>query len=285
MPLPTVSGTLVADVDPNTWGLADGTALSFANSGLTPVGTAPTLKTNVFGSLPAVKAVTGQGASIARPVQDDFTLYGVFKGIQGQGASAAWYGNASLMDCEHSGTGNDFGVTVRADGRLTGGVGSPDTTITGTANISSVIDPVIVVIRRTKATGLFRVYVNGVQDITMNINTASLNFNPNLYFFRGESSGQASGYMGRFLAWDDDHSDADRNSVEAYLAGLYPPTGVIATPKVLGYAVTGTIPAVIGTPKVLGYGILGPGNPHLSAAKVIAYAVIEEMGFLPPQVY
>ena len=59
----------------------------------------------------------------------------------------------------------------------------------------------------------------------------------------------------------------------------------IFTPKVMGYAVTGLPDGLLEASKVLGYATSGPGGSDLVATKVIAYAVIEEIGFIAPEIY
>lgn len=289
MPLPPVGGTLQKDIDPASWGLADNTALTFANSGLTPVIASPTLKINQFGALPAVRCLQSKSAfSIARPVQDDFTLYGVYAQLEGMGGGTQWYNSASLMDCEAVGIVNDFGVTIRADGKLCGGTGG-DVSAIGTAVVGGFFGRHVICVKRTKVTGEFRVYVDGVLDLSVTNNTASLTANANMFFFAGTSFGAAGGILGRWLAYDAAHSDADRNSMEAYLATTYPDNLVgkeVAT-KLLGYAVLGTPVEDIVAAKLLGYAVLGPGAvaAGLTATKVVAYAVLEEVHVLPTQIF
>jgi hypothetical protein len=47
-----------------------------------------------------------------RPVQDDFTVFVVFKSTQGVGTSVRWYEGAGLLDGEVAGFQNDFGLTL-----------------------------------------------------------------------------------------------------------------------------------------------------------------------------
>lgn len=285
MPLPTVSGTLVKDIDPATWGLADGTPLTFANSGLTPVTGSPILRTNIFGTKPAIKATKGsQGFSIPRPVQDDFTLYGVYTSLEGTTNGANWFQAGSLMDCEAPFSPDDFGINLRLDGKLVLGTGNPEAMAVGTADVRGPFRKIIT-IRRTKATGVMKAYVDGVLDVTLTNNTNSLNATADMGFFQGPSTGDAGGYLARWLAYDDDHNDADAAAVEAYLASEYPDAPSLRSTKTMGYAVLGPIPDTMFSNKTLAYALLGPGGSDLVATKVVAYAVIEEIETLQSQVY
>jgi hypothetical protein len=66
---------------------------------------------------------------------------------------------------------------------------------------------------------------------------------------------------------------------------LYMDDAVLESSKVVGYAVLGILPNVMATPKVMAYAVSGPGGADLLATKVIAYAVLEEFGFIAPEIY
>jgi hypothetical protein len=276
MPLPTVAGTLVLDINPGTWGLAPGTALTFANSGLTPVGASPTITGDYYGvGIPAIKVVQGvQGFSVPRPVADDFTIYGVVSDVVGSGTGGNWWQNGTLIDCESPGVANDFGLSLRSDGKLSGGVGNPDVTGTGTVSISNAVTHYLVM-RRVKATGLFRVYRDSTLDASVTGNTNSLTANANMYFGSGASAGSVGGFYGRILVYDAAHSDSDRALVEAYLLAEHPEPPWLRATKFNGYAIASVPASNLAATKFDAYGVTGAGNPGtLSSTKFIAYGVI-----------
>ncbi|MDX6615976.1 MAG: hypothetical protein QOD60_1067 [Solirubrobacterales bacterium] len=99
-------------------------------------------------------------ATVARSIQDDFSIEFWFKSTAGAGAGAQWDANDSLIDATVSGAANDFGISLRHDGKITAGIGTPDV---------SVLSPLAynngawhhVVFTRTKATGVMTLYVDG----------------------------------------------------------------------------------------------------------------------------
>lgn len=276
MPLPSVAGTLVRDIDPTTWGLADGAAITFANSGLTPVNASPTFRANAFASgAPAVRTIAGtSGFAIPRPVQDDFTIYCAFGLAGGNGSGAFFYQNGAFIDGETGGSVNDFGVNLRADGLLCAGVGNPETSVVGTHPVGDG-GVHIVEVRRVKATGRFEVWVDGVLDITFAANLNSLTSPANLYFGWGNASQRASVMYGRVLFYDAAHSDSDRALVRDYLAATYYEYPGVSAQKLVTYAAVGALPEVMLTEKLTSYAVLGPGYAdRLAATKLVSYGVL-----------
>jgi hypothetical protein len=271
MPLPVVGGTLVKDVDPGTFGLANGTALTFANSGLTPVTASPTLRTNVFDTgAPAIWCVlSASGFSIARPVQDDFTLYCVVKDVFGSVTGSGQYWQASsLIDCDAPFSVNDFGINLRNDGKLCAGTGNPDTSGTGSAILTPDTGTHILAVTRVKATGVLKVYVDNVLDITVTNNVNSLSAAANISFGMGPANGDVGGYYGRFLAYDAAHSNADRLSVTSYLTTTYGEAAWLRSTKSQTYGVLGP-PLTLSSTKSVMYVITGPGVlPHPQRIRV-----------------
>lgn len=290
MPLPPVGGVKVLDVDPSLWGLADGTALTFANSGLTPVLGNPTMATNAFdNAAPAVRIVrAAQGFSVARPVQDDFTLYMVALHLSQSGVGgAAWYNAASLMDSEQAGSVNDFGININENGGLRLGTGNPDTSVNGAALVTGPGVRVIIAVTRVKATGVMKAYVNGVLDATLTNNVNSLNAQANLYVGSGSSGGKVGGLFGRILAYDAAHSGADLAAMYAQLSADYPFAARLLSTKFTPYAAVGVPPAVLAATKFSSYVAEGPGNPGtLASTKFVVYGVIASArGASRPQIF
>jgi hypothetical protein len=125
---------------------------------------------------------TNDYVSVARQIQDDFTIDFWFKSTQGLGLNAQWWGNAGLVDAEVPGPANDFGVSLRSDGRITAGVGTPDVTVVSTTGGYNDGAWHHVAFTRTKSSGALALYVDGASQGTATGSTlsqtspASINF-------------------------------------------------------------------------------------------------------------
>lgn len=97
----------------------------------------------------------------ARQISDDFSIEFWFKSTQGLNTNSQWWGNAGLVDGEVSGTTNDFGVSLRSDGKLAAGTGNPDRTILSSSGGYDDGNWHQVVFTRTRATGALTLYVDG----------------------------------------------------------------------------------------------------------------------------
>jgi hypothetical protein len=231
--LPPGSGVLVTDIDPTAFPSGtqvDGTVLTAANTTppLTPVEVSPKFKTNAFPSgRPAVRALVNQGFSIPRPVQDDWTIYAVVANIIGAGAGAQWYQNGALIDCETGGVVADFGMNVRADGRLVIGTGG-DASNTGTHVIND--GPHVLAWRRVKATATVEAWVDGVLDVTLINNASSLSANPLMYFAISPSVGRIQCDYGRMRAYSTAHSNGERAAMEDALREMYLVVPMVSPP-------------------------------------------------------
>ena len=121
---------------------------------------------------------------VARPIADDFSIELWFKSTQGIGTGSNWWEGAGLVDGTVSGVVNDFGVSLRSDGRVVAGVGNPDTSIvSSTAGFNNGAWH-HVVFTRVRATGVLQLYVDGVSMGTATGNTASLTAPATLNFGR-----------------------------------------------------------------------------------------------------
>jgi hypothetical protein len=97
----------------------------------------------------------------ARQISDNFTIEFWFKSTQGLGTDAQWWGNAGLVDAEVSGGFNDFGTSLRSDGRVVAGVGTPDVSIVSTNAGYNDGNWHHVVFTRTRLSGALALYVDG----------------------------------------------------------------------------------------------------------------------------
>jgi hypothetical protein len=111
-----------------------------------------------------------------RQVQDDLSLEFWFKSTQGIGTAAAWTAGAGMVDASIAGTtNNDFGVSLRSDGKVVAGVGNPDTSVASTSSGFNNGQWHHVVFTRVKATGAFALYVDGnPEGSTSSTNVAAL---------------------------------------------------------------------------------------------------------------
>ncbi len=280
MPLPTVGGTLVKDINPATLALADGTLLTFANSGLSPVGASPLtiIRNNVFGAgKHAVEAAVGAGFSIPNPVTDDFTIYGVWRWptARGNPTDTGWTGNASLFN-NKSGATNTFGVTLRADGKVTAGIESMGGGLGGAQSVLSTAvigaDTHRIIIRRVKSSTLFKLYVDGALQGSFSYNSNTVNGSA-LDFFVGYTPWSVDGLLARWLAYDAAHSDADIATLDAYLASEYPPALVLRSTKENLYVASGPTPTRLAFHKGNLYLVEGATGDAVVSSKLVLYGV------------
>ena len=125
--------------------------------------------------------------TVARQISDDFSIEFWFNSTQGTGTGTAWSQGAGLVDADVSGTNNDFGVSLRSDGKVVAGVGNPDVSIVSSAGGYNNGNWHHVVFTRTKTTGALQLYVDGVLAGSATGNTASLTSPANINFGRIQS--------------------------------------------------------------------------------------------------
>jgi len=145
-------------------------------------------------------AVTFDGVddcvNVARQISDNLSIEFWFKSTQGIGTGTAWTQGAGMVDADTTGTANDFGVSLRSDGKVVAGVGGGggDTSIVSSVSGTNDGGWHYVVLTRTKGTGEFTLYVDGVSAGTATNNTASLTATAYLNFGRLASGG--NGFAG-----------------------------------------------------------------------------------------
>jgi hypothetical protein len=120
---------------------------------------------------------TNDYVSATRSVQADFSVELWFRSTQGIGTGTSWTSGAGLVDADAAGTANDFGVSLRSDGKVVAGVGGASTT--------SIVSSVgglnngawhHVVFTRVKASGALVLYVDGVS-VATGTGTATVDLN------------------------------------------------------------------------------------------------------------
>ncbi|HEY5791804.1 MAG TPA: LamG-like jellyroll fold domain-containing protein, partial [Chthoniobacterales bacterium] len=124
----------------------------------------PKYQLNVLNGKPVVR-FDGSDDQLAvnRVVQDDLTMVVVFKSSQGLGTGTQWGEGAGLVDAAVNGLNNDFGLSLNAQGRVLGGVGSSinDTSVYSGAGYNDG-KAHVAIYRRVKGTGELKLYVDGV---------------------------------------------------------------------------------------------------------------------------
>ncbi len=127
-------------------------------------------------------------ATVGRPVADDFSIELWFKSTQGIGTSNQWSNGAGLVDGSVTGAANDFGISLRTDGRVVAGIGTPDVSVVSTTGGYDNGAWHHVVFTRNKATGALALYVDGAAAGTATgASTASLTGPASLNFGRIQS--------------------------------------------------------------------------------------------------
>ncbi|NKE60447.1 LamG domain-containing protein [Lentzea sp. PSKA42] len=123
-------------------------------------------------------------ASISRQIADDFSIEFWFKSTQGRNTQPDWWSGAGMVDAEVAGSLNDFGVSLRSDGKVVAGTGNPDVSVVSTGTGYNNTAWHHVVFTRTKATGALKLYVDGVSAGTATGNTNSLTTPTSINFGR-----------------------------------------------------------------------------------------------------
>ena len=128
-------------------------------------------------------------ASINRQVSDDLSVEFWFKSTQGIGTGSQWSSGAALVDADASGVANDFGVSLRSDGKIIAGVGNPDVSIVSSAGGYNNGSWHHVVFTRVKSTGAMVLYVDSGVAGSATGNTASLTSAAKITFARNAVGG------------------------------------------------------------------------------------------------
>ena len=130
--------------------------------------------------------------TVARQISTDFSIEFWFKSSAGGiGTGVNWWEGAGLVDAEVGGGMNDFGVSLRSDGRVVAGVGSG-------SDVSIVSTPATsykngnwhhVVFTRTMASGVLQLYIDGASAGSATGGTGTLNGPSFINFGRLQSGG------------------------------------------------------------------------------------------------
>jgi hypothetical protein len=136
----------------------------------------PTFITGAINGLPVVhfNSTNSTYLGFARPVQDDFTIFCVYRSSQGIGTGTQFYQGAGLVSGEVPNVVNDFALSLNANGKLLAGTGNPDVTVVSSNSIYANGQSHIVAFKRTRSAGALALYVDGTLQGTATGGTQSL---------------------------------------------------------------------------------------------------------------
>lgn len=192
----------------------------------------PLFLTNAINGLPAIRFNSGDSNYLAFvcPVQDDFTIFCVFRTTQGIGTDEKFYSGAGLVSGEVSGGANDFAVCINTNGEVLAGTGNPDTTAVSAGGYND-DKPHLLTFERKKNSGKISLYLDGSLVATATGGTQSLTAPTQLVlgaqqtllnFFDGD--------IAEVKIFNSVLSDSNRQLEESALECKYGIDGVIVTP-------------------------------------------------------
>ncbi len=116
---------------------------------------------------------TNDHVTATRTATPDFSIELWFRSSQGIGTDSSWALGAPLVTADLSGTANDYGLSLRSDGRIAAGLGA--TSILST--VSGLDDGSWhhVVLTRVRTGGALTLYVDGATAATGTGGTQNLN--------------------------------------------------------------------------------------------------------------
>jgi hypothetical protein len=205
-------------------------------------GSQPTFVTGAINGLPVVhfNSTNSTYMGFARPVQDDFTIFCVYRSSQGVGTGTQFYQGAGLVSGEMPNVVNDFGLSLNANGKLLAGTGNPDVTIVSSNSVYTNGLPHIVAFRRARSTGALALYVDGTLQGTNTGGTQSLTAPAQLVLGAQQTlNNYLTGDIAEVKIYASALSDSDRLAEENALtckyglgAGVPPatPIGLTASP-------------------------------------------------------
>lgn len=123
----------------------------------------PAYVTNAINRLPVVRFNAGNSnvLTFSRPVQDDFTIFCVFRSTQGYGSGTLYFEGAGLVNGEVSGVTDDFGTCLFANGSVSAGTGDPDVAADSPGGYNDG-NPHLMTFRRTESTGETDLFMDSV---------------------------------------------------------------------------------------------------------------------------
>ena len=179
----------------------------------------PAFATSAINGLPVVhfNSANSQSLTFTRSVQDDFTIFCLFRSAQGLNSGNLYWQGAGLVNAEVAGSVNDFGTCLFANGQVSAGTGNPDVAVNSLTNYNDG-RPHLLTFRRTKRLGEVDLFMDGAFAGTTTGNTNSLTTPSKialgsqqtaLYFLTGD--------MGEIKIYSSALSDTDRKVQEVSL--------------------------------------------------------------------
>jgi fructan beta-fructosidase len=190
----------------------------------------PTYVTGAMNGLPVVhfNGSNNQVLTFSRPVQDDFTIFCVFRSTQGVGSGNQFYNGAGLVSGAVSGVANDFGAGLSASGQICAGAGNPDVSVSSIGGFNDG-NPHLMTFKRTESSGEIDLYVDGNFYGSTTGTTGSLTAPLSLALGAQLTlSNYFSGDIGEVKLYNYSMSDADRAAQEATLTQKWGITGALA---------------------------------------------------------
>lgn len=196
----------------------------------------PIYVTNAINGLPVVRfnAANSNALAFVRPVQDDFTIFCVFRSTQGYGSGSLYYQGAGLVNAEVAGVTEDFGSCLFANGQVCAGTGDPDVGVNSRSGYNDG-RPHLMTFKRIESTGEVDLYMDGVFMGGTNGNTGpltapaqmELGAQQTLTFF-------LTGDIAEVKVFNAALTDSDRTAEESELACKYGTPGPDAAPAIPG---------------------------------------------------
>ena len=183
------------------------------------VGQRPTYSTAAINGLPVVhfNSASSQSLTFNRSIQDNFTMFCVFRSTQGLNAGSQFYAGAGLVNGEVAGTANDFGTCLFANGQVCAGIGNPDTSINSLAGYNDG-KPHLMSFKRALITGRGELYLDGALagSFTGNLNSLT---GPAKLALGAQQTGInfLNGDLGEVKIYSSALSDTDRTAQESEL--------------------------------------------------------------------
>ncbi len=137
---------------------------------------------------------TNDFVSVNSQVTNDFSAEFWFKSTQGTGTGPDWFSGAALVDnSSQFANRNDWGVSLRSDGKVVAGVGNPDTSIISASGGYNDGAWHHVVFTRSSSSGAMVLYVDGGQVASGTGATAARTAVPVITFGRRADPGGGTG--------------------------------------------------------------------------------------------
>lgn len=200
------------------------------NASQSTIAQRPTILLGALNGLAVVhfEAASSNVLTLNRPVQDDFTIFCVFRSASGLGAGNQFDGGAGLFSAEVAGVTNDFGVGLLANGRVAAGVGNPDTSVNSLPGYNDGRAH-LMTMRRTKSSGQVELFLDGNFIGSVTGSTNSLNAALKLALGAQQSLGNYfTGDLAELKIYNSPLSDTDRLTQESGLGQKWGVSGAAA---------------------------------------------------------